>query len=337
MIKLPEPAEYVWQPDGTFDIGQERQLSPNTGPCNGWNVYPIYTESQMRQAIRDALEEAEKAAWDSRTMNNGACCRSVLLRSLDAIPQTEGGSMIEQAKAVAQRLREVNMYGGTIDFHKIVDTIDALVQEVERLQKEVDKFSYTLIAAANQKLRTEVNSLRAEIERLKAKEERYTLVDTALKNEVEEMRQEVERLKQACDKFSESEMLLKQEQSEPDSTCSDTLRLQGKPYPRTCKKCGLGPCIGGRAAAPKQEQAEPVAYRWKESNWLGWETNWEWHDRAKDMGCPIEYAYTAPQGQNELLKQALEALENSQFTDEYRNYGLQSDAITAIKQHLEEK
>jgi hypothetical protein len=28
-----------------------------------------------------------------------------------------------------------------------------------------------------------------------------------------------------------------------DSTCSETLRAQGKAYPRTCKKCGLGPCI----------------------------------------------------------------------------------------------
>ena len=31
---------------------------------------------------------------------------------------------------------------------------------------------------------------------------------------------------------------------EPDSTCSNTLRIQGKAYPRTCKKCGLGPCVG---------------------------------------------------------------------------------------------
>ena len=31
---------------------------------------------------------------------------------------------------------------------------------------------------------------------------------------------------------------------EPDSTCNNTLRAQGKGYPRTCKKCGLGPCVG---------------------------------------------------------------------------------------------
>lgn len=40
-----------------------------------------------------------------------------------------------------------------------------------------------------------------------------------------------------------------------DSTCSETLRAQGKAYPRTCKKCGLGPCVG----APKQPPATQPA------------------------------------------------------------------------------
>ncbi|MFM2239060.1 MAG: hypothetical protein RJA69_434 [Pseudomonadota bacterium] len=43
-----------------------------------------------------------------------------------------------------------------------------------------------------------------------------------------------------------------------DSTCNETLRAQGKEYPRTCRKCGLGPCIG----APKQP---PTAQR----QWVG--------------------------------------------------------------------
>ena len=43
-----------------------------------------------------------------------------------------------------------------------------------------------------------------------------------------------------------------------DSTCNETLRAQGKAYPRTCRKCGLGPCIG----APKQP---PAAQR----QWVG--------------------------------------------------------------------
>jgi hypothetical protein len=46
---------------------------------------------------------------------------------------------------------------------------------------------------------------------------------------------------------------IKQARSAPvlDSTCNETLRAQGKAYPRTCRKCGLGPCIG----APKQPPA----------------------------------------------------------------------------------
>ena len=39
-----------------------------------------------------------------------------------------------------------------------------------------------------------------------------------------------------------------------DSTCNETLRAQGKAYPRTCRKCGLGPCIG----APKPPPAQPA-------------------------------------------------------------------------------
>jgi hypothetical protein len=39
-----------------------------------------------------------------------------------------------------------------------------------------------------------------------------------------------------------------------DSTCNETLRAQDKAYPRTCKKCGKGPCIG----APKQPPAQPA-------------------------------------------------------------------------------
>jgi hypothetical protein len=31
-----------------------------------------------------------------------------------------------------------------------------------------------------------------------------------------------------------------------DSTCNETLRAQGKAYPRTCRKCGFGPCIGAK-------------------------------------------------------------------------------------------
>jgi len=36
---------------------------------------------------------------------------------------------------------------------------------------------------------------------------------------------------------------LAEQPAQQDSTCSNALRAQGKAYPRTCKKCGLGPCI----------------------------------------------------------------------------------------------
>jgi hypothetical protein len=40
-----------------------------------------------------------------------------------------------------------------------------------------------------------------------------------------------------------------------DSTCNKTLRAEGKGYPRTCRKCGKGPCIADRV----QPEHEPVA------------------------------------------------------------------------------
>ena len=52
--------------------------------------------------------------------------------------------------------------------------------------------------------------------------------------------------------------------AQQDSTCNKKLREQGKTYPLTCKKCGLGPCIADRVQpAPVPEahkQQEPVAW-----------------------------------------------------------------------------
>jgi hypothetical protein len=41
---------------------------------------------------------------------------------------------------------------------------------------------------------------------------------------------------------------------EQESTCNKTLIAQGKAYPRTCKKCGFGPCIADRV----QPQRKPL-------------------------------------------------------------------------------
>jgi hypothetical protein len=74
-----------------------------------------------------------------------------------------------------------------------------------------------------------------------------------------------------------------------DSTCNETLRAQDKAYPRTCKKCGKGPCIG----APKQppSQPAPVQEPWKYRRWNDEAEKWELTD---DCGWPSEPVYTAP-------------------------------------------
>ena len=65
-----EPHEYVWNPDGTFNIGQERCLSSNTGPCHGWEIYPIYSDDELTTAIAaarvQAIEECAKRMNDWR-------------------------------------------------------------------------------------------------------------------------------------------------------------------------------------------------------------------------------------------------------------------------------
>jgi hypothetical protein len=43
--------------------------------------------------------------------------------------------------------------------------------------------------------------------------------------------------------FATLQEALAEQPAQQDSTCSNALRAQGKAYPRTCKKCGLGPCI----------------------------------------------------------------------------------------------
>ena len=59
--------------------------------------------------------------------------------------------------------------------------------------------------------------------------------------------------------------------AQQDSTCSNALRAQGKAYPRTCNKCGLGPCIADRVQPAQQELLTDI-YRsfeqWKSGNVL---------------------------------------------------------------------
>jgi cytochrome c5 len=66
-----------------------------------------------------------------------------------------------------------------------------------------------------------------------------------------------------------------------DSTCSETLRAQGKAYPRTCRKCGKGPCIG----VPKPEQE------------VSWGVDW---GRAGDIPC-VSIIKRLPDGRIQVL------------------------------------
>jgi hypothetical protein len=86
-------------------------------------------------------------------------------------------------------------------------------------------------------------------------------LDLALKT-LRSVAGELYRVTSYCDTYdalaetNNAIMDIQQARSAPvqDSTCNETLRAQGKAYPRTCRKCGFGPCIG----APKQPPAAPV-------------------------------------------------------------------------------
>jgi hypothetical protein len=87
--------------------------------------------------------------------------------------------------------------------------------------------------------------------------------DEALKLALDELMEEYDMVSSSFAKRVDE--IVKQALAAPvqDSTCSETLRAQGKAYPRTCRKCGLGPCIG----APKQS---PAAQRQSvRSTWVG--------------------------------------------------------------------
>jgi len=61
----------------------------------------------------------------------------------------------------------------------------------------------------------------------------------------------------------------KSEAPSHNSTCNETLRAQGKPYPRTCKKCGLGPCIG----KPKSDTTPPASPVQEPAIKQGWDVD----------------------------------------------------------------
>ena len=69
---------------------------------------------------------------------------------------------------------------------------------------------------------------------------------------------------------------------EPDNTCNNALRAQGKAYPRTCKKCGFGPCVelAQQALDKKAENARELGLDY-EPVWGGGPTNKDYEDAMR--------------------------------------------------------
>ena len=78
---------------------------------------------------------------------------------------------------------------------------------------------------------------------------------------------------------------LAEQPAQQDSTCSNALREQGKAYPRTCKKCGLGPCVelAQQALDKKAENARELGLDY-EPVWGGGPTNKDYEDAMRAKG-----------------------------------------------------
>ena len=65
---------------------------------------------------------------------------------------------------------------------------------------------------------------------------------------------------------------LAEQPAQQDSTCSNALRAQGKAYPRTCKKCGLGPCVelAQQALDKKAENARELGLDYEPAQQEPW-------------------------------------------------------------------
>jgi hypothetical protein len=96
-----------------------------------------------------------------------------------------------------------------------------------------------------------------------------------------------------------------------DSTCSETLRSQGKAYPRTCRKCGKGPCIGAPKQPPAAQPAVPLtdemvtaaarALNKRQAEACGVDKNDHWKfygdDIKEDAKAALEAAHGITKGQ----------------------------------------
>ena len=94
---------------------------------------------------------------------------------------------------------------------------------------------------------------------------------------------------------------LAEQPAQQDSTCSNALRAQGKAYPRTCKKCGLGPCVelAQQALDKKAENARELGLDYEPAQqepvaWMDVDGN---VSDNNDHKCFPIALYTSPQTQ----------------------------------------
>jgi hypothetical protein len=105
-----------------------------------------------------------------------------------------------------------------------------------------------------------------------------------------------------------------QPEQKQDSTCNKTLRAEGKGYPRTCRKCGKGPCIADRVQPEHEPVAQIIALGQYEFPGLEW--------------LSADHSFRAPIGT--LLYTTPPAAQRKPLTDEQINtlrqqYGVTSD------------
>ena len=244
--------------------------------------------------------------------------------------------MIEEAKAVAQRLRSPLF--PSEDNLKVAATIDALVQENLRLAGEVANRNRRALEGdeatkalnkAHDYYESKLLVLRAEAEQYLSDWKACTAMNRELLAEVERLKQEhrgcacrwdaddnrvatcdrhqgwLDVIQEWADRAKEAEAKLKQEQA------NEIVSIEGMPV-------GMG---------NEPEQAKPVA-------WMNAKRDMSFlHGPYNKDDIPL---YTAPQGQTELLKQALELLDKQWKCSEPWSLEECQDLSINIKQHLGE-
>jgi hypothetical protein len=115
------------------------------------------------------------------------------------------------------------------------------------------------------------------------------------------MRLEIDALNMA------SKPALAEQPAQQGSTCSNALREQGKAYPRTCKKCGLGPCVelaqqalDKMAENAREQPAQKCSYPYCGCNSKAWckvernEAIDKMAENARELGLDYEPAQQEP-------------------------------------------